>query len=101
CGFSIGFERIVDLAELDEAGEARDVALLADKRLPAADLVRVKAAVLASGEAGRVRVERKPKNVRGLLASLEAQGFTHVAHVRDEHVADPAGLRFESLGESA
>ncbi|GGA61193.1 histidine--tRNA ligase [Pseudoclavibacter endophyticus] len=98
CGFSIGFERIVDLARLDDAAGARDVALLADKRLPAADLVRVKAAVLATGGHDRVRVERKPKNLRGLLASLETQGFSHVAHVRDEHVADPASLRFEPLG---
>ena len=103
CGFSIGFERIVDLAVLPDegAGERREVALLADKRLPAADLVRVKAAVLASGAAARVRVERKPKNLRGLLGALEAQGFTHVAHVRDEHVADPASLRFEPLGADA
>ena len=98
CGFSIGFERIVDLAELPDEGVAREVALLADKRLPAADLVAVKAAVLARGEATRVRVERKPKNLRGLLATLDAQGFTHIAHVREAEVADPSSLRFEPLG---
>lgn len=99
CGFSIGFERIVDLAVLPEAEPgARQVALLADRRMPAADLVRVKSAVIARGEASRVRVERKPKNLRALLGSLADQGFTHVAHVRDEHLGDPSTLRFEPLG---
>nr|WP_218868522.1 histidine--tRNA ligase [Pseudoclavibacter chungangensis] len=102
CGFSLGFERIIDLAVLDDdASVAREVALLVDRRLPAADAVAVKRAVLASGDAARVRVERKPKNVRALITQLEQQGFTHVAHLRDEHVADPASLRFEAIGEEA
>lgn len=97
CGFSLGFERIVDLAVLPDAGEGGSLALLAEKGLPGAELVRLKAALLAAGAAGRVRIERKPKNLRPLLEQLLAQGFDHVAHVRAEHLADPAALRLEPL----
>ncbi|MBF4459854.1 MULTISPECIES: histidine--tRNA ligase [unclassified Pseudoclavibacter] len=96
CGFSIGFERIVDLAQLPDSGEERAVALLFDKRASVADIAKVKGAVVRSG-ASRVRVAKKPKNVRGLLASLAEQGFTHAAHVRDEHVDAPETLSFEAL----
>jgi len=95
CGSSIGFERIVDLAVLDDGEDERAVVLLVDKRMPVADVAKVKAAVLEPGV--RVRVERRPKNVRNLLAQLADQGFMHVAHVREEHVADPSTLSFEAL----
>lgn len=100
CGISIGFERIVDLAELpgDDPGRS-GLALLIERGAAAADAITVKAAVLAEGGWPRVRVERKPKNLRNLLASLREQGFSHVAHVRGEHVADPASLRIEPIGE--
>ncbi|QUY62156.1 Histidine--tRNA ligase [Gulosibacter molinativorax] len=99
CGFSIGFERIVDLvAELPEA-EHEAVVVLVDKKLPVADVMRVKRELLIPGR--RVRIERRPKNVRNLLDRATAEGFTHVAQIRDEQVADPSTITLEPLGESA
>lgn len=99
AGFSIGFERIVDLVDLEALpggdAERRDLVLLVDKRMPAIDVARVKAAWLEPGS--RVRVEKRPKNPKALLASLAEQGWTHVGHVRDEHVADPRSLELQPL----
>lgn len=97
CGFSIGFERIVDLAQLPDSGVERAVALLFDKRASVADIAKVKGHVMR-GNFSRVRVVRKPKNLRGTLESLKEASFTEYAHVRDEHIADPSKLSFEFLG---
>lgn len=95
CGFSIGFERIVDLVSAlpEEGGDA--VVVLVDKKLPVADVMRVKQAILAPGR--RVRIERRPKNVRNLLDRAAAEGFTHVAQIRDEQVANPETITLEPL----
>lgn len=99
CGFSIGFERIVDLVSEvpEDAGEA--VIVLVDKKLPVADVMRVKQSLLEPGR--RVRIERRPKNVRNLLDRATAEGFTHVAQIRDEQVADPSTISLEPLGQDA
>lgn len=96
CGFSIGFERIVDLVEEreDAAGEA--VIVLVDKRMPVADVMRGKRALLAPGR--RVRIEKRPKNVRNLLDRAVAEGFTHVVHLRAEHLDAPESIALEPLG---
>ncbi|SJM66365.1 Histidyl-tRNA synthetase [Gulosibacter sp. 10] len=95
CGFSIGFERIVDLVRELEGGGEEAVLALVDKKLPIADTMRVKRALLKPGR--RVRIERRPKNVRNLLDRAAGEGFTHVAHIRAEHVEDPAGIALEPL----
>ena len=96
CGFSIGFERIVDLVEEREGAADEAVIVLVDKRMPVADVMRGKAALLAPGR--RVRVEKRPKNVRNLLERAVAEGFTHVVHLRPEHLDDPASIALERLG---
>ncbi len=99
CGFSIGFERIVDLvSELPEA-EGETVIILVDKKLPVADVMRVKQTLLAPGR--RVRIERRPKNVRNLLDRATAEGFTHVAQIREEQVENPETITLEPLGRNA
>ncbi|KAB1643250.1 histidine--tRNA ligase [Gulosibacter chungangensis] len=96
CGFSIGFERIVDLVSELPGDEGEAVIVLVDKKLPVADTMRIKQALLAPHR--RVRVERRPKNVRNLLDRAAAEGFTHVAQIREEQVADPASITLEPLG---
>lgn len=100
AGFSIGFERIVDLVDLDalegEASAARDLVLLADKRCDPAQLARVKAGFLEPGR--RVRVEKRPKNPKSLLTQLAEQGYRFVAHVREEHLNAPETLEMVPLG---
>ena len=79
AGFSIGFERILDLVRLPEAAAADAVVLLHDQDVAPETLVALKSALLARG--GRVRLERKPRNLKPLLKQLAASGFGRVATV--------------------
>ncbi|MBX3091646.1 MAG: ATP phosphoribosyltransferase regulatory subunit [Cryobacterium sp.] len=92
-GFSIGFERIVDLVSLREVEAADAVALLFDEGADPARLVALKAELIASGT--RVRLERAPRNVKALLDSLAASGYGRFAHVGDAETA--AELSFKPL----
>ncbi len=78
-GFSLGFERLVDLIadEVDAAAEA--VVLIHDADVPVHELVRHKAALIAEG--ARVRLERRTKNVKALLERSAADGYTAFATV--------------------
>src|SRR5690606_31661510 len=80
-GFSIGFERIVDLVAVRESDAAQAVVLVHDADAPVAELLAHKAALLASG-AARVRLERRPKNLKALLERAAADGYTGFASVR-------------------
>ncbi|MFP7761097.1 histidine--tRNA ligase [Marisediminicola sp. LYQ85] len=88
AGFSIGFERIVDLLEADASDDRDSVALVADPDVDPARLVKLKTALIETG--ARVRLERKPRNVKPLFASLAAAGFASVATVTSstETIAD-------------
>ncbi|MFD2674281.1 histidine--tRNA ligase [Gulosibacter bifidus] len=81
CGFSIGFERIVDLVAESEDAAGEAVIVLVDKKMPVADVMAIKQRLLADGR--RVRVEKRPKNVRNVLQRAVDEGFTHVVHARD------------------
>lgn len=96
AGFSIGFERILDLLELPVAGSADAVALLYDAGVEPATLMELKAALIDSGR--RVRLERAPRNVKPLLEQLAASGFSAVATVTPD-VTDIAQLQFRALRE--
>ncbi|HET6825127.1 MAG TPA: histidine--tRNA ligase, partial [Amnibacterium sp.] len=77
-GFSIGFERILDL--LPEAGgDGTALVLLHDADVPPAALLDAKRQ--AQELAGRVRLERARKNRKGQLDALAAEGFTAFAAV--------------------
>jgi histidyl-tRNA synthetase len=79
AGFSLGFERLVDLVELAAPEGADAVALLSDADVTPATLARLQAALVAGGS--RVRLERKPRNLAPLLEQLATGGFTRVATV--------------------
>ncbi len=83
-GFSIGFERVVDLIELPEHVGPDSVVLVFDREVAPADLASVKQQFVARGH--RVRLERRQKNMKALLARVAAEGFTSFANV-------PAGAR--------
>ena len=78
-GFSIGFERIVDLVDLsgDEGEDA--VALVYDEGVEHGALMALKTELIASGK--RVRLEPTRKNLKPLLAQLAASGFGSYAMV--------------------
>jgi histidyl-tRNA synthetase len=95
AGFSLGFERLVELVDLPDTSGADAAALLHDPDVTPARLARLQAALIARGS--RVRLERKPRNLAPLLEQLAASGFTRVATVTasTESVDD---LEFRPLG---
>lgn len=90
-GFSIGFERIVDLVAQTEDAAASAVVLVHDADVPVAELVALKAALVAEG--ARVRLERRPKNLRGLLERAASDGYTSFAAVRAGTTREELELR--------
>lgn len=96
-GFSIGFERIVDLVTLADDATADSVVLLHDADADPARLVALKAELIGQGH--RVRLERAPRNLKPLLESLAASGFRHFARVGD--AATAADLDFKVLAAPA
>ena len=92
AGFSLGFERIVDLVQLDGDEGTDAVALVHDAEVDPAALLREQARLVAAGK--RVRLERRPKNIKPLLEQLEASGFSSYAFV----TADGGVGEFKALG---
>ncbi|MEV8250667.1 ATP phosphoribosyltransferase regulatory subunit [Microbacterium sp. NPDC076768] len=78
-GFSLGFERLVDLVADDADSVVRAVVLIHDADVPVDELVRHKAALIAAGS--RVRLERRTKNLKALLERSAADGYTSFATV--------------------
>jgi histidyl-tRNA synthetase len=76
-GFSIGFERIVDLVEAEDDSELTAVVLVHDRDVPADELLAHKAALVATG--ARVRLEHRTKNLKALLERAAADGYTSFA----------------------
>lgn len=95
CGFSIGFERIVDLLAVRDEGRPRAVALVYDPDVAPSELLVLKHELVASGV--RVRFERRVKNLRALLDRVTADGFDAWAPVTAE-TTDAASLAFRDLG---
>ncbi len=79
AGFSIGFERIVDLVEVADAADAGAVALIYDADVDYGTLLALKAGLIAEGR--RVRLERSPRNAKALYSQLKASGFSSVANL--------------------
>jgi len=93
-GFSLGFERIVDLVSTGSTTESDATALLYEEDVPASLLVALKTQLIAQGV--RVRLERKPRNIKPLLAQLAESGFARVTTVRADSTVE--SLEFRALG---
>jgi len=78
-GFSLGFERLVDLVTAGADAEAQAVVLVHDADVPVVELVAHKTALIATG--ARVRLERRTKNLKALLERAAADGYTAFATV--------------------
>ena len=100
AGFSIGFERIVDLVQLPDDGRVGGVALVYDSDVTSATLMQLKAELIASGR--RVRLERAPRNLKPLIAQLEGSGFVELATVsRDTTTASELRMRTLAADKAA
>ncbi|WP_349901832.1 histidine--tRNA ligase [Parafrigoribacterium humi] len=97
AGFSIGFERILDLVRLTETEAADAVALVYDDGVALDTLLAIKGELLAEGR--RVRLERKPRNLKPLLGQLAASGFAQLATVTAS-TASAGDLEFRPLQRS-
>ncbi|CAN5125596.1 histidine--tRNA ligase [soil metagenome] len=94
-GFSLGFERLVDLLEPALVTDGDAIALVHDADVPLGALIELKTQMLA--RSGRVRLVARPKNTKPLLDALAAEGFTRFAFVTAAaSTADALELR--SLG---
>ena len=93
-GFSLGFERLVDLVEPAEGETAASVALVHDAEVPLSTLLALQAEVLAGGN--RVRLVRRAKNTKPQLEGLSADGFTSFAFVTAGST-DAESLEFRAL----
>ncbi|RLP80894.1 histidine--tRNA ligase [Mycetocola lacteus] len=81
-GFSIGFERIVDLIEADAASAEESLVLIYDRNVDPAALIALKNEVAASGT--RVRLDKRAKNFRAVLERAAEAGYTAYATVSAE-----------------
>ena len=83
CGFSIGFERIVDLLSREQSRDA--IAILVEADVPAPDAVAVARDMRAAAGPGRVvETVRRSGKFGAQLKRLEAAGFTGFVLVRSE-----------------
>jgi len=78
-GFSIGFERIVDLVAEQADAAAPAVVLVHDRDVPEAGLLALKAGLVRQGS--RVRLEQRTKNLKALLERAASDGYTAFATV--------------------
>ena len=83
CGFSIGFERIVDLLSAERSRDA--IAVLVEADVPAPDAVAVAREMREQAGPGRVvETVRRSGKFGAQLKRLEAAGFTGFVLVRSE-----------------
>ncbi|MFN3949015.1 histidine--tRNA ligase [Microbacterium sp.] len=90
-GFSIGFERLVDLLPETAADCAGSVVLVHDRDVPLAQLLALKTHLVANGV--RVRIEQRAKNMKALLERSAADGYTAFATVGTETTAETLELK--------
>jgi histidyl-tRNA synthetase len=96
-GFSLGFERLVELVDLADGEGAEAIALLHDADVDLAQLLTLKAELIATG--ARVRLVLRPKNVKPTLDALATEGFTSFSFV--DRATTLASISLRSLTESA
>ena len=81
CGFSIGFERIVDL--LERAARRDAVALLVEADVPTIEILA--AARGLRGEGLAIETIRRSGKFGAQLTRLESAGFTAFIHLRNDN----------------
>jgi histidyl-tRNA synthetase len=94
-GFSLGFERLIDLVDLGDDRGADAAALVHDADVPLGTLMALKTALVAQGT--RVRLLKRPKNLKAALDQLAADGCTRFALVAATTAADAAALDWRRL----
>jgi histidyl-tRNA synthetase len=78
-GFSLGFERLVELVEPKSETGTDAIALLHPEDTPLDELLKLKSGLIEQG--ARVRLVKQPKNIKPTLEALAIEGFTRFAFV--------------------
>jgi histidyl-tRNA synthetase len=81
CGFSLGFERIVDL--LERGARRGTIALLAEADVPVIELLA--AARDLRGQGQEIEAVRRSGKLGAQLTRLENAGFTSFIHLRNDN----------------
>jgi histidyl-tRNA synthetase len=92
-GFSLGFERIVDLVTDSDRATERSIVLVHDRDVPLDELIALKASLTGGG--ARVRLEQRPKNLKALLERAASDGYMSFATVTPGAAVD--ALEFKPL----
>ncbi|MFA4928837.1 MAG: histidine--tRNA ligase [Patulibacter sp.] len=86
CGFSLGFERLVDLAPDPEASGPQRIALVYTDDAPATEILTEKRAWIARGHA--VTLVPRAKNMRRVLDEVRALGIAAYATLGSDELRD-------------
>ena len=95
AGFSLGFERLVELVTLPEDASANAVALVYDAEVDPARLTRIKSELIGSGI--RTSLARRTRNTTAQLEQLAAAGYPRFAFV-DATTGSAADLEIRNIG---
>jgi histidyl-tRNA synthetase len=95
AGFSLGFERLVELVDLPDDKAANAIALVYDADVPAAQLAALKSHLIATGV--RTTLARKTKNTTALLDQLASTGYPRFAFV-DASTVSADQLEIRNIG---
>lgn len=98
-GFSLGFERLIDLVDLGDDAVVDAVALVHDADADLGALMALKSALVADG--ARVRLLRRPKNLKAALDQLAADGYQRFALVGSETPSDAGSLDWRRLDSAS
>jgi histidyl-tRNA synthetase len=90
-GFSLGFERLVELVELPNNAAGDAVVLVHEPDVPLNTLLGIQSSLIAQGS--RVRLVAKPKSLKTTLDALAAEGFTRFAMVDASSTAETLELK--------
>ena len=90
AGISLGFERLVDLVELEDDG-VETIGLIIAKRTSAATLIEAKRALIADGK--RVVIAKQTNNMKTVMSQLSDAGATHFAFVTPDTDIDAIEIK--------
>ncbi len=100
AGFSLGFERLVELVQLPEDAATNSIVLIYDRDVEPARLAALKTELVTHG--ARATLAERPKNLTALIDQLGASGWTQFAFVTTAtETADDLDLRQISASEPA
>ncbi|AVG23505.1 histidyl-tRNA synthetase [Pontimonas salivibrio] len=97
CGFSLGFERLIDVVDQTRHTTSPGRSLVYTDQTPLRELLRLKAELIAAGYS--VVLAESKKNKKALFSELETLGVTQVAQL-DTEVPPADQLNWRELGES-